>query len=879
MGRSGSDRRGQDGLRPFWLPWAKLTSDGQGKVTGFRSLRDHCLDVASVTRVLLEEPILRSRLARLAGVEGLNSDQRQRLAVLAGLHDLGKANLGFQNKGLGRSPQAGHLGEVLAVLKEAEPEKAQELIRAAELSTLLGWIDGGERALCEFLYVLFSHHGRLVSIPDEFPRRLWCPSDGYDPINAVSDCAQALQAAFPSSTDTPPLPSQPPFLHAFLGLLTLADWLGSDERFFPLMSIEQGTSELGKTQRDASVRSALQRTGLESGSGTLGGSEDQGLDAEGFTRIFGFAPNPVQAHALSRSLPGPDGSLLALEAETGSGKTEMALAWFLRLYRAGKVSGLFFALPTRAAAVQIHARVQRFLESAGDIAAEPILAVPGYTPPAGPVSAGILSDGRRYEDRGTESESSWASEHPKRFMAGRVVVGTVDQVLLSGLQVRHAHMRASALLRHLLVVDEVHASDPYMESILEAVLHRHRAAGGHALLLSATLGEAARCRFLNPRTQAQGESFEAAVSRPYPALWCDQPQVEATSLPVQGQGKEVSITTAEAMTDPASVARMAVAAAEQGARVGILRNTVKGAVATQQALEAIAPEEALFTCGGVAAPHHSRYAREDRIQLDRALEVRLQREGPLIVAATQTIEQSLDIDFDLLIADLCPIDVLLQRLGRLHRHRRSRPADYESPQAVVLTPEPGLGSFLGSNGEARGPLGLGLVYPDLVVLERTREVLEERSTVRIPADSRELIERVLHPDRLRELADVRGDTWFQHWSYMWGVRMSQKGTAELGILDWSLPPTRSRFAEPGEEVRTRLGTDSRRLVLPTGASGVFGTSISEVTVPGWMAQGLASEPAVGVEKDAMGSLIIKADQRLYRYDRLGLRPEEGGGPS
>ncbi|HKJ89222.1 MAG TPA: CRISPR-associated helicase/endonuclease Cas3, partial [Gammaproteobacteria bacterium] len=338
--------------------------------------------------------------------------------------------------------------------------------------------------------------------------------------------------------------------------------------------------------------------------------------------------------------------------------------------------------------------------------------------------------------------------------------------------------------------------------------------------------------------------------------------------------KEISVDLRGAMTDPEEVARMALEAAAAGARVGILRNTVREAVATQQALEGTAPDGPLFSCNGVPAPHHSRFAQEDRIQLDQALEARLKAEGPLVVAATQTIEQSLDIDFDLLITDICPIDVLLQRLGRLHRHRRPRPSAYGTPRAWVLTPEGDLGEFLRPNGEARGPAGLGAVYEDLVVLEGTREVLAENPLLRVPDNSRSLIERVLHPDRLRALAESRGGAWFDHWSRMWGVRMGQEGTADLNMVDWSKPLSQTRFNEPGEAIRTRLGTDSRRLVLPNHTTGLFGDLITEITVPGWMAEGIGDEPNVEAEAHPEEGLTIRADRRAYRYDRLGLRPEK-----
>ncbi|MDB4914145.1 MAG: CRISPR-associated helicase/endonuclease Cas3, partial [Gemmatimonadetes bacterium] len=185
-----------------------------------------------------------------------------------------------------------------------------------------------------------------------------------------------------------------------------------------------------------------------------------------------------------------ESSITILESETGSGKTEAALARFVTLFSAGKVDGLYFALPTRTAATQMHKRVFDATAMAFTEPPPVILAVPGYLRVDD-------TEGRRHElarfdvlwpDAERFRYRGWAAEGPKRYLAGCIVVGTVDQVLLSSLRVGHAHMRATSLMRMLLVVDEVHASDAYMTRILEDVLARHRRAGGHALLLSATLG-------------------------------------------------------------------------------------------------------------------------------------------------------------------------------------------------------------------------------------------------------------------------------------------------------------------------------------------------------------------------------------------------------
>ena len=166
------------------------------------------------------------------------------------------------------------------------------------------------------------------------------------------------------------------------------------------------------------------------------------------------------------------------------------------MYQDGLVDGLYFALPTRSAASQLHQRVNRFISNLfpDGPKPEPVLAVPGYLK-AGDFTGQHLS---RYEvcwedHAGHDAVGKfWAAESAKRFLAAQIAVGTVDQAMMGALKVRHAHMRTACLARNLLVIDEVHASDTYMRAIIEALLDAHTDAGGYALLMSATLGSAAR---------------------------------------------------------------------------------------------------------------------------------------------------------------------------------------------------------------------------------------------------------------------------------------------------------------------------------------------------------------------------------------------------
>lgn len=186
-----------------------------------------------------------------------------------------------------------------------------------------------------------------------------------------------------------------------------------------------------------------------------------------FTELTGFPePNPHQAIVGTLDL---EAQIVILEAETGSGKTEAALWHYMRLFEAARVDGLYFAVPTRAAAVQLHGRVVKAAKRVfGEASPLPVLAVPGYLK-AGDIGGTALPHWRVLWDDNDKTDKDtlagrWAAEHSKRYLAAQIAVGTVDQVMLSTLTVKHAHLRAGALSRSLLVIDEVHASDAYMTS-------------------------------------------------------------------------------------------------------------------------------------------------------------------------------------------------------------------------------------------------------------------------------------------------------------------------------------------------------------------------------------------------------------------------------
>jgi CRISPR-associated endonuclease/helicase Cas3 len=881
--------------------WAKLqqreAADGTKSVCAWHSLEHHCADVAACCFALLESTILRQRLAHLGGLDDLQPIQVARLGFLAALHDFGKANHGFQNKAWPtRSLRAGHVKEALALIGGNGFQVTRRFYEALPLAALDQWSLGGRSGLLELLLAAVCHHGRPYSIEIQPECRLWDASDERDPIRGIQALLEAAHGWFPTAFEPgSPLPDSSAFQHAFCGLVTLADWLGSDsERFFPF-SDDAGSDRFPEALERA--RRALRLTGINSQLPQVFLSAER-------VRFDHVSPYPPRAaQQLFLDLPTPSaGSLAVLEAETGSGKTEAALLHFARLFRAGVVDGLYFALPTRTAATQIHRRTVEALERLFPEAhSRPavIQAVPGYITAdrsqgsrIDPSGCPLPSFQVLWTDDSTQAlrERGWAAEQPKRYLAGCVVVGTIDQVLLSALGVDHAHLRASALLRHLLVVDEVHASDSYMTRLLESVLEHHLAAGGHALLMSATLGSEARERLERWPGQPKRDRLRLAQARlePYPALRWQAPGEAMPPLVPAGASpeKEVTLEIVPELEDPSLIAELALRHARAGARVLVLRNTVKGCVAVQGALEERAEVlgcgHLLFTCQGLRAPHHARFAREDRALLDNAVEAAFGKgsaPGPRIAITTQTCEQSLDLDVDLLLTDLCPVDVLLQRIGRLHRHaERHRPPGYERPRVLVLVPaERDLSVLMQANGEVRGgSQGLGSVYDDLRVLEATWRLAAGRPSWTIPRDNRELVELATHREALSALVAELGGKWRQHEARVVGSVFAERQLADLNLVDWSLGFSEAYQSFPDPElwrrVPTRLGLEDRVFELVAGTPSPFGSTLTKIVVPAHLAQGLPTDASCAAEPSGPGVLKLHVADRVFLYDRWGLRP-------
>lgn len=890
-------------------PWGKLDREAPDRSRAARlSLVAHCSDVASVLQALLALPTIEARLSALAG-RPLTALDRVRLVAIAFLHDVGKAGSGFYAKALpdnvvsdwtrsaraGRD-QRGHVDVVAPLLAGGAAFAAHRA--ALGVDTILAWGGAdaaGQGCVLDLWLAAVSHHGEPVTARTlqsklreraEWPT--WThPVAGYDPLLGLSRIGAAARNLYAPAFDdpTPMAPVRPAFVHAFAGLVSLADWIGSnaDAAYFPydLAVGDEARARAAQTRAGEVLRAM--RLDVEAARLELRARQPS------FESVFDRLPRDTQADCARRGL----GGTVVLEAETGSGKTESAIWRFQSLFAAGEVDALCFLLPTRVAATSIYDRLRAAIDRLfPDRGTRPsvVLAVPGYLRANGDEAQALPGFRVQWPDGVDDAQRPryWAAENSKRYFAGAAVAGTIDQFLLSALQTRHAHLRGAIALRALVVVDEVHASDAYMATLLKAALARHVGAGGHALLMSATLPGRARAELLlagvphaGPRRAQQLRALSEPEA-PYPCI-----AHQGGIVPTMGSDrrKVVQVELQRGMRAPADVARRAADAVRRGARVLVLRNTVRQAIDTQEALEAeLGPDhEGLFRVGSVAALHHGRYAFEDRRMLDRAVEQRFgkgaaESHRACVLVGTQTLEISVDCDADLMITDLAPIDVILQRVGRLHRHAERdvhRPSGYEAPCLVVLTPDDRDLAALLRPGAARG-LGIGprSAYENLLSIEATWRLLEARqgSHLRIPQDNRDLVEAGCDAQALERLAQELGEPWPDHAMRLFGKTRSQAAIALPHLLDWTRPWNDSGWSELDDEARTRLGLDSIDIELAQPWVSPLGQRITTLSVPEWMLPASARDPAAAtIQHDEGDELRLHRTGVEIRYGRLGLR--------
>jgi CRISPR-associated endonuclease/helicase Cas3 len=324
----------------------------------------------------------------------------------------------------------------------------------------------------------------------------------------------------------------------------------------------------------------------------------------------------------------------------------------------------------------------------------------------------------------------------KRSLLAPFAVGTVDQALLGVLQTRHFFVRLFGLSHKTVIFDEVHAYDTYMSALFQRLLGWLHAIGTSVVLLSATLPAKTRRELLQAYA---GEEVNTPEST-YPAItWATEGQTGVVPLSApEGQTFNIGWLSRE----PTSIAERLREWLPEGGCAAIICNTVGRAQTVFQELQKadIVPPEDLIL-------FHAHFPFIWRDEIEKAVLQRFgkgKRPAKAIVVATQVIEQSLDLDFDVMISDLAPIDLLIQRAGRLHRHQReTRPALLQEPKLWITEP-PLLDNGIPHFDKRRD------VYEPYVLLRTYLTLQRHGDRIRIPDDTASLIEAVYGEDEITE---------------------------------------------------------------------------------------------------------------------------------
>ena len=900
-------------IQPLDRLWAKIRrSDPKienSRIVSWLSLSDHSADVAAVFEALLRLRGFRRRASHLLG-RPLTDNDIGRLAVLAYLHDIGKGNSGFQSKVLESARRhftapRGHVNEAVCLIGNHDLLRlCVDHLRFCEMEA---WFEDPSD-FQSMLVASWSHHGTPLAVNVIEGLSLtrdpaWQPWEWASPEVTIEmfgrEISRHFDAAFVPG-DIFPHSGSPRFQAFFSGLLSLADWIGSNEEWFGFDASDPEDRMAWSRRRAASVLTLMGLDSEKASAAVAGRPGD-------FKSVFGKdAPTAMQATVMRLELRlNGRGSVVLIESETGSGKTEAAMAHAFALYRAGEIDGVYFALPTRTSGVQICGRMETAVLAAFGEQHAPavVLAVPGYQIP-GIKSPHLLCDPSVRWDESAPGSAvrarEWFSENSKRYLAAPFAAGTVDQVLLSALRNKHAHLRAASMARSLLIIDEIHASDAYMAKVTAEVVRRHVGAGGHVLLMSATLGaEAARLYVGGPRLM-----LNEASQLEYPLIrFRDEGAKNPTLVPIVNdghtlaRGKAVRMVPVELAGDDRAIAELAARHAIKGARILVIRNTVAACVGTRRALGTLLPTERVFTAGEnrTHAPHHGRFAAQDRVLLDKAVEREFGKNRPsggLVLVATQTVEQSLDIDADVLITDLCPMDVLLQRIGRLHRHVRdglegnlaARPEGYAEATCFVICPH----ATLPLTKQSAHGIGKDRAYQDVRIIELTLRQIRACGTFEIPSMNRALVEATVHSEAKATL-DAEDPAWAVHGQQIAGGALGDKLTAEAGLLVVDHPfGSRTQFEGwTGPKVATRLGLTPVSAIFPEGAGPIspFGRyHLGIVSIPHWMAPKTLTAGEENERKvDAIPVVTMQRENGFefefagqdYAYDADGLRKKDG----
>lgn len=721
----------------FWLP-----------------LVAHLIDTKNVMQWLYNNWI--SEGTRKILQQNLSPEDTQKLVGFLGFyHDFGKATPAFQykqsfprnkdldediNEKLRRAGFSSISMDNYRVRKSPHPIAGETLLESFGLNESIGSIIGGHHGLPPKKDCTFKQLNIYAS-------NLW----GRDTDTKIQDEWKSVQnnlfkyglalCGYDDIKDVPEVTL--PQAVILEGMLIMADWLASSEKLtnyssiplFPLISLEKDFDSLNMKDR---YEQAIQNWDISD----RWMPEKIASVNEQYRLRFNFIPRPVQKEMSEIISQANDPGLVIIEAPTGIGKTELALTAAEQLaFKQGK-SGLYMGLPTQATTNAMFSRVKNWLANiAKEQAAHPdVKLLQGKAKFNKPYTKLPYAENIYDDTDGAVVINSWFAG--KKSSLSHFAVGTIDNLLLTALKQKHLFLRHLGFSDKVVIIDELHAYDSYMSSYLEKAIKWLGAYHVPVIALSATLPKKKRNDLLKAYLKGKygsikikaNDNWEANVGYPLLSI-LDGNKLEQVSEFSIANDENRTINVVRFNGNEEEIINKAVAEIEDGGISGIVVNTVKRA----QDLARLVPEniEVLLL--------HSAYLAPEREKIEEKLQAKIgkgaTRPKKMIVIGTQVLEQSLDIDFDILFTDIAPVDLIIQRIGRLHRHKIPRPTHLTKPTVYIT----GINSY-GDYGKSNE-----FIY-EKYLLMKTDHFLTDK--INIPNDVSPLVQKVYDPKVDKDIKDI-----------------------------------------------------------------------------------------------------------------------------
>ncbi len=717
--------------------WAKTTQDNNLGI----SVENHMQIVGSIA----------TEIAKLyPSILEKYSIKSEQIGFIASLHDIGKISPGFQRK-------SQKWLEIHNLVKsdqnydwKATTEPNHSKVTQDVLSQLL-FSDTHEKETSSFISMLLgAHHGRITETPNICERdNLHSESiSGIDWEAERIKVYHSLVKRFNTTLSRLNINDDSPLLWWIAGIVTISDWIGSDENYF------QNTMDDCYDKNINSVQKVVDHIGFK--------TPEIKKDLS-FTDIFPFSPNELQIKA-EQIIQAP--GIYVIEAPMGIGKTEAAFWASYKLLEKGLVNGIYFALPTQITSNRIHHRMDSFLEKILFHKNRTMLIHsnswllnletefnPSKTIPEDYQSSSLHGFGAD-----ARSGYDWFVSS-KRSLIAPFGVGTVDQSLMGVIGVKHFFVRRFALAQKVVIIDEVHSYDIYTGSLIDELAQVLVSLQCVVIILSATLSGRRRNTIL--KMESEDLPLKEQIELPYPMITQKNISGITSATPVDTTtSKNVSVC----FMDDRSAQSLSIDLAEN--RKGLvlwIADTVKSAQKTYKKLRDAKNQNPnlAFDIGLL----HSRFPFWKREELENIWMGKFGKDRKIkngaILVSTQIVEQSVDLDADLIISELAPTDMLLQRMGRMWRHTRiNRPIP--KPEFIILKEKHSIDQYLSmSSMDIKKSIGdKGYVYKPFVLL-RTLSLWRDIHSINLPKDIRYLIEHTYS-----ELDDMP-ESWQELFDEMW----------------------------------------------------------------------------------------------------------------